>query len=279
MGLVRSLLLLLALSAVASAAPFHSLLRAVPEDPTPGRSTDGEGVADRLFCDSWRLSVETNDAGYWRTIPQKCLKFVEDYVNGDRYASDFDVISSESLSFAETVPIAGDGKDVWIFDIDETLLSNVPYYAINGYGTFVFANNLMAPKLLGTNAPYLWMRSSFNSRKSTASTNANKFEVKKIKTMMICCYALGLGILHKRHWPTRLHMTAASQLCNISAGNVRIVDERLISNVCSGLQIMYAEVWYLNFSTMNYISCNCNMQIICFLIYIQYLKSLFIFHF
>lgn len=134
MGLFRSLLLLLALSAVASASPFHSLLRAVPEDPAPGRSADGEGVADRLFCDSWRLSVETNDAGYWRTIPQKCLKFVEDYVNGDHYASDFDVISSESLSFAETVPIAGDGKDVWIFDIDETLLSNVPYYAINGYG-------------------------------------------------------------------------------------------------------------------------------------------------
>ncbi|RRT59852.1 hypothetical protein BHE74_00006683 [Ensete ventricosum] len=128
MGLFRSLLLLLALSAVASAAPFHSLLRTVPEDPAPGRS------ADSLFCDSWRLSVETNDAGYWRTIPQKCHKFVEDYVNGDHYASDFDVIASESLSFAETVRIAGDGQDAWIFDIDETLLSNVPYYAVNGYG-------------------------------------------------------------------------------------------------------------------------------------------------
>lgn len=125
--------LLLYVFAIASADPSHSLLRM--------RSAPA-GAADGLFCDSWRLSVETNNAGYWRTIPPKCLEIVAEYVNGDRYLSDSDVIAVDSLSFAETVRIVGDRKDAWVFDIDETLLSNVPYYAVHGFGSEVFNETL-----------------------------------------------------------------------------------------------------------------------------------------
>ncbi|KAF8407112.1 hypothetical protein HHK36_006237 [Tetracentron sinense] len=90
---------------------------------------------DTLFCDSWRFTVETNDAGFWEKIPKRCLRFVEDYMTGDRYVSDSDVVTDDSLSFASTVEIAGDGKDIWVFDIDETLLSNVPYYQLYGFGS------------------------------------------------------------------------------------------------------------------------------------------------
>ncbi|PON62481.1 Acid phosphatase [Parasponia andersonii] len=93
---------------------------------------------DVLYCDSWRFSVETNDAGYWSKIPARCLSFVRDYMNGDRYRSDSEVVAGNSLAFARSVEIAGDGRDAWVFDIDETLLSNLPYYESHGFGSETF---------------------------------------------------------------------------------------------------------------------------------------------
>ena len=92
--------------------------------------------ADDLYCDSWRFSVETNDAGTWRQIPARCEEYVKEYMTGDRYLSDSDVASGDSLAFANMVEVEvdGNGKDAWIFDIDETLLSNIPYYAAHGFG-------------------------------------------------------------------------------------------------------------------------------------------------
>ncbi|CAL5396814.1 unnamed protein product [Camellia sinensis] len=40
----------------------------------------------------------------------------------------------EALEYAKSVELGEDAKDVWVFDIDETLLSNVPYYADHGFG-------------------------------------------------------------------------------------------------------------------------------------------------
>lgn len=130
MGFLRFLPFLLFLSAIASAAASQSLLRMVSEVSASG-DDDGYG----LYCDSWRLSEETNNAGYWKTIPARCLQFVAEYMNGKHYASDSEVVAAESLAFAQTVQLVGDGKDVWIFDVDETLISNLPYYADNGYGS------------------------------------------------------------------------------------------------------------------------------------------------
>ncbi|XP_021730035.1 uncharacterized protein LOC110697008 isoform X3 [Chenopodium quinoa] len=42
------------------------------------------GQDDQLFCESWRFSVETNDAGIWYTIPTRCFDFVKNYVTSDR---------------------------------------------------------------------------------------------------------------------------------------------------------------------------------------------------
>uniref|UniRef100_A0A5B7APQ3 Putative acid phosphatase 1-like n=2 Tax=Davidia involucrata TaxID=16924 RepID=A0A5B7APQ3_DAVIN len=93
---------------------------------------------DSLYCDSWRLSVETNDAGEWSQIPSRCQGFVEEYMTGDRYRSDSEVVADASLAFAKTIEVAGDGKDAWVFDIDETLLSNLPYYEAHGFGSETF---------------------------------------------------------------------------------------------------------------------------------------------
>ncbi|CAL5336939.1 unnamed protein product [Camellia sinensis] len=44
----------------------------------------------------------------------------------------------EALEYAKSAELGEDAKDVWVFDIDETLLSNLPYYADHGFGLEVF---------------------------------------------------------------------------------------------------------------------------------------------
>lgn len=85
--------------------------------------------------------METNVAGPWRRIPSRCSSFVKNYMTGDPYISDSEAVADASLAFAKTVELSGDGKDAWVFDIDETLLSNVPYYADHGFGSEIFDEN------------------------------------------------------------------------------------------------------------------------------------------
>lgn len=82
--------------------------------------------------------METNDAGYWSVIPARCHDYVVDYMTGDRYISDSEIVAADSLAFAKSVKLAGDGKDAWVFDIDETLLSNLPYYEAYRFGAEPF---------------------------------------------------------------------------------------------------------------------------------------------
>ncbi|XP_057966965.1 acid phosphatase 1-like isoform X2 [Malania oleifera] len=131
----RFLLSLLFLSLFFNALS-QSLIEMLPEHRRSGHRLILRD--DNLFCDSWRFSVETNDAGFWKTIPQRCLRFVQDYMTDERYQSDLKVVATDSLEFAKSVELAGDGKDAWIFDIDETLLSNLPYYEVHGFGSETF---------------------------------------------------------------------------------------------------------------------------------------------
>lgn len=85
------------------------------------------------FCDSWRYSVEVNNVGNWSQIPWICFGFVKKYMTGPRYWSDCYAANYYGLEFAKSVNISGDGKDAWVFDVDETLLSNVDHFL--GHGT------------------------------------------------------------------------------------------------------------------------------------------------
>ena len=80
-----------------------------------------EGLDDvpaDVRCASWRLAAEANNLAPWKAVPAECAAHVRAYLTGAAYRSD----------------LGGDGRDAWIFDIDETLLSNLPYYADHGYG-------------------------------------------------------------------------------------------------------------------------------------------------
>jgi hypothetical protein len=88
----------------------------------------------RLQCTSWRFAAETNNLSPWKTIPQECVDYVKDYMMGRAYSIDVERVSKEAGVFAKSVKLSEDGKDAWVFDVDETLLSNLPYYAEHGYG-------------------------------------------------------------------------------------------------------------------------------------------------
>ncbi|KAK9049310.1 hypothetical protein SSX86_031722 [Deinandra increscens subsp. villosa] len=88
----------------------------------------------RLRCTSWRVAVEANNLSPWKTIPSDCVDYVKEYMSGESYETDLEIVSNEAAEFARSVDLKGDGMDAWIFDVDETLLSNLPYYSQHGYG-------------------------------------------------------------------------------------------------------------------------------------------------
>ncbi|XP_027910035.1 acid phosphatase 1 [Vigna unguiculata] len=101
------------------------------------------GVAEveeevRLRCGAWRVAGEANNLGEWKTVPKECAEFVKEYMTGKGYLVDLEMVSKEAEEYAKSVKLSDDGKDAWIFDIDETLLSNLPYYSAHGYGLEVF---------------------------------------------------------------------------------------------------------------------------------------------
>ena len=87
-----------------------------------------------LSCLSWRLGVETNNIIEWSTVPQACESYVGHYMLGQQYREDSRVVAYEAFAYAQGLKLAGDGKDIWVFDVDETALSNLPYYANYGFG-------------------------------------------------------------------------------------------------------------------------------------------------
>ncbi|CAN8326445.1 unnamed protein product [Cochlearia groenlandica] len=87
------------------------------------------------YCESWRLAVETNNVGPWKVVPSKCVRSHGTYLNGGQFDQDYNVVVGYALAYAKTVKVGIDHKDVWVFDIDETLLSNLEYYTTRGYGS------------------------------------------------------------------------------------------------------------------------------------------------
>ena len=53
---------------------------------------------------------------------------------GLQYRMDSEVVANEAILYAQSLKLAGDSKDIWVFNIDETSLSNLPYYARHGFG-------------------------------------------------------------------------------------------------------------------------------------------------
>nr|GMD30457.1 acid phosphatase 1-like [Ipomoea batatas]GMD37242.1 acid phosphatase 1-like [Ipomoea batatas] len=83
----------------------------------------------QIDCLSWRLGVETNNIRDWRLVPSECENYVGHYMLGQQYRDDCEVVADAAIEYANGLTLSGDGTEIWVFDIDETTLSNIPYYA------------------------------------------------------------------------------------------------------------------------------------------------------
>lgn len=70
----------------------------------------------------------------WLTGPPSCENYVGNYMISGHYRNDSIVVIAEAMKYVAGLELGSDEKDVWIFDIDETSLSNLPYYAHHGFG-------------------------------------------------------------------------------------------------------------------------------------------------
>ncbi|XP_022144088.1 acid phosphatase 1 [Momordica charantia] len=86
------------------------------------------GGASCSHCLSWRLAVEVNNVEPWRTVPAQCFSCIGAYITGGQYEHDLRFVVDQIMSYTEAIPVAGDGMDAWILDVDDTCISNVDYY-------------------------------------------------------------------------------------------------------------------------------------------------------
>ncbi|CAB4302998.1 unnamed protein product [Prunus armeniaca] len=113
------------------------------------------GSVPGLSCLSWRLAVETNNIINWKTVPAECEGYVGHYMLGHQYRKDSKVVTNGAWLYAKSLNLTKDGKNVWVFDIDETTLSNLPYYAVNGFGTELYNSTSFNEWVLKGIAPAL----------------------------------------------------------------------------------------------------------------------------
>jgi hypothetical protein len=67
-------------------------------------------------------------------LPQECEGFVATYVTSGQYYTDFTVAVEAARTYLTTIEAGDGGLDLVVLDIDETALSNMPYYVENHYG-------------------------------------------------------------------------------------------------------------------------------------------------
>lgn len=122
--------LLLLFLAIAVSASL-TLAGDVPDKIHPLRPQVGSGGhhIPGVSCQSWRLAVETDNIKDWDVVPMVCENYVGNYMLGHQYRKDCNAAGWAAYDYAKGLTLKKDGKDVWIFDIDETALSNLPYYA------------------------------------------------------------------------------------------------------------------------------------------------------
>ncbi|KAI4970793.1 hypothetical protein ZWY2020_001707 [Hordeum vulgare] len=104
----------------------------------PAAEKGGEEAVE-LRCTSWRTAGEANNLRRVRD----CVLHVCAYLTGHSYRSDLDLVTQETSAYARAAATrdaaAADATQAaWVFDVDETPLSNLPYYAQHGYRLELF---------------------------------------------------------------------------------------------------------------------------------------------
>ncbi|KAL6134543.1 hypothetical protein ACLB2K_066774 [Fragaria x ananassa] len=127
----------------------HQIHLLRPQTGSGGRHVPG------VSCLSWRLGVETRNIIDWTTVPAACEGYVGHYMLGHQYRKDSKAVTYEAYLYAKSLNLTEDDKNLWIFDIDETSLSNLPYYVHHGFGVEVYNSTTFDAWVLEGTAPAL----------------------------------------------------------------------------------------------------------------------------
>ncbi|CAN8267650.1 unnamed protein product [Cochlearia groenlandica] len=88
------------------------------------------------YCQSWRVNVELHNVRDFKVVPQECVWFVQEYMTSSQYEDDVERAVNEAILYLGKKCCGKkecDEMDAWIFDIDDTLLSTIPYHKSNGF--------------------------------------------------------------------------------------------------------------------------------------------------
>lgn len=131
---------------------------------SPGAAASASASASyrQPLCYSWRFNVEVNNVRDWTVVPEACESYVAYYMSGDAYQEDSREALQQAVSFAYLVFKSSSSAsspafayNAWVFDIDETSLSNVPYYAEHRFGAEAYNDTLFNAWTNEASAPAL----------------------------------------------------------------------------------------------------------------------------
>ncbi|KAJ0966534.1 hypothetical protein J5N97_023451 [Dioscorea zingiberensis] len=95
----------------------------------PNKKKDTSSFNLKNYCESWRINVELHNIRDFDTVPGECVDFIVKYMTSSQYNADVQRAAEESSLFlTKTFNLNSDGFDAWVFDLDDTLLSTIPYF-------------------------------------------------------------------------------------------------------------------------------------------------------
>lgn len=122
---------------MASLVPLLLLLLLAIHGTSGARTLEDRKAGVTQYCSGWIANTDNNNIVGWKVTPPVCQGYIKRYIQGGQYMVDFGLGAEAAGSFLQTLEPT-DGRDAMVFDIDETLLSNLPYYGNHSYGGEAF---------------------------------------------------------------------------------------------------------------------------------------------
>ncbi|CAA3004703.1 acid phosphatase 1-like, partial [Olea europaea subsp. europaea] len=83
----------------------------------------GLQITLKNYCESWRMNVELHNIRDFEVVPEECVQYIGKYMTSTQYKVDSErTIDECTVHMFTSCDFKKDGKDAWIFDIDDTLL-------------------------------------------------------------------------------------------------------------------------------------------------------------
>ncbi|KAJ4969350.1 hypothetical protein NE237_016051 [Protea cynaroides] len=117
---------------------------------------NGMRITLKNYCEAWRINVELHNIRQFEVVPEECTEYIGKYMSSTQYRVDSEKALEEcTIYLSNTFELTGDDKDAWIFDVDDTILSTVPYFKKHTHGGEKFNKTSYEEWVREGNAPAL----------------------------------------------------------------------------------------------------------------------------